>query len=97
MLIKTIDDLNAALDTPYAWPGGYPHHFMMIDGATLCHNCATANRSELEAALIDDDRSSGWMPHRMDINWEDTDLFCDHCGELIASAYGDDNSNDTEE
>ena len=30
----------------------------------------------------------GWCAEAADINYEDQDLHCDHCGEKIPAAYG---------
>jgi predicted amidophosphoribosyltransferase len=41
--------------------------------------------------LIRENITSGcqqdWEVIGSDVNWEDADLFCDHCGEKIESAY----------
>ena len=51
----------------------------------LCHQCA--NR-ELERTLDPDDDQF----HVVDefINYEDSDLYCDHCNRRIEPAYGED-------
>ena len=68
----------------YAWPGGYEISYIVKDGGVLCHQCA--NR-ELERTLDPDDDQF----HIVDefINYEDSDLYCDHCGRRIESAYGE--------
>jgi hypothetical protein len=30
------------------------------------------------------------MSWHLEVNWEDPDLFCDHCGARIESAYAED-------
>lgn len=69
----------------YAWPGGYEIHYIVEDGGVLCHQCA--NR-ELERTLDPDDDQF----HIVDyvINYEDSDLYCDHCNRRIEPAYGED-------
>ncbi|MCK9600950.1 MAG: hypothetical protein M0R06_18050 [Sphaerochaeta sp.] len=57
----------------HAWPGGYPLYYLCKDGV-LCPDCAT------------DDQ---WLIVGVGINYEDTALYCDHCQELIESAYGE--------
>ena len=62
----------------FAWPGGYPLFYVIEeDNSVCCPKCA--NDSERDGTL-----TAG------DINYEDTDLFCDFCNERISSAYGDD-------
>lgn len=85
-MINTLKDLAVAYRTPYAFPGGYTLHLLLADGATLCHTCFKQNY-----ALIADDlktgHSSGWKPYAQDCNWEDPDLYCDHCGVQIPPEY----------
>lgn len=69
----------------YAWPGGYEIFYLVKDGGVLCHQCA--NR-ELERTLDPDDDQFHIVAS--DINYEDSDLFCDHCNRRIEPAYGED-------
>lgn len=73
----------------YAWPGGYPLYYFTKDGGCLCSKCATDN---LEQTLGDD---SAWKIEQVDINYEDTSLYCDNCNKTIESAYGE-NDDDQE-
>ncbi len=73
---------------PFAWPGGYPMFAICNDGGCLCRHCVKDNAKLIIRATRDDD-SSGWNVPAIDVNWEDTSLYCDHCGELIESAYGE--------
>src|SRR5574343_273479 len=68
----------------HAWPGGYEISYIVKDCGVLCHQCA--NR-ELERTLDPDDDQF----HVVDefINYEDPDLFCDHCKHRIEPAYGE--------
>ncbi|WP_422451915.1 hypothetical protein [Endozoicomonas sp. ALC066] len=74
---------------PYAWPGGYPLFFTTTDGASICFKCA---RSEyrLISDSIRNNFNDGWQVSFCTVNYENNDLFCDHCGEKIESAYGED-------
>ena len=81
--------------TPYAWPGGYPIFELMADGGTLCVSCANDKKNPvvcidpgvaIHSIPISDQQ---WTVVASDINWEEDDLFCDHCNEKIESAYGD--------
>ena len=68
---------------PYAWPGGYPMYAITDDGAALCKVCCTT-----EADCIDNGHpADGWQILALDVNWEDEDMTCDHCGESIECAY----------
>lgn len=86
--MKTLDFKNLIRE-PYAWPGGYPKYAIMSDGAALCKSCAKDN-AKLIIRDTRDNSNSGWCFAGVDINWEDTDLYCDHCSNKIESAYGED-------
>lgn len=91
MEIKTISDFRAAVrNGAYAWPGGYPLYFVTADGAALSFKAAKAERRNILEAIRDNDARSGWRICGVDVNWEDTDLTCDHTNEKIESAYGND-------
>lgn len=66
----------------HAWPGGYPLFLITRDGATLCPRCANEH---LELTLSPDDPQ--WFVTGQEINYEDTTLDCDHCGQRIEVAY----------
>jgi hypothetical protein len=40
--------------------------------------------------LNEPDRDAGWIAVRLEINYEDPDLYCAHTNERIPSAYGED-------
>jgi hypothetical protein len=88
MLINTVHDLRIAARRPFAWPGGYPTYFVCDDGAAVCHECVSKERRHILEA-IHHRVNNGWRVVALDINWEDTRLCCDHCGEEIEAAYGD--------
>lgn len=69
----------------YAWPGGYPIYYVVADGGVLCPSCA--NREIYRTIDPDDDQF-----HIVDgdINYENPDLFCDHCNRQIKPACGED-------
>jgi len=90
MLIHTTKDLKDAIRSgPYAWPGGYPLYFITSDGAALSFD---AVRSEYRQVInsIRHRMNDGWRIVACEINWEDSGLYCDHTGQRIQSAYGDD-------
>jgi hypothetical protein len=74
---------------PYAWPGGYPRYLITHDGAALCFTCVQSERRLLRNACRNPQAYHGWVPAAFEINWEDVDLTCDHCGKHIESAYGE--------
>ena len=80
--LRLADQLRAS---PYAWPGGYPLFAITHDGATLCHHCCKTERDSIGTTTGRD----GWGVVALEANWEDPDLFCYQCGNLIESAYGE--------
>lgn len=89
MEIHTISDFRRAVrNGAYAWPGGYPCYWIMADGGACAFNAAKSERrAMLEAIAAKDNR--GWRPIALEINWENGDLYCDHTGERIESAYAE--------
>lgn len=84
-----VQSLQAAKDVarnPYAWPGGYPKYLITADGGCLCAKCTKSEFRQIASAAIRKD-SNGWLPAATAINWEDTDLYCDHCNQPIEAAY----------
>ena len=85
----TIGDFRAAMRRgPYAWPGGYPCYFLTSDGAALSFAAARENCGVILRA-IHARTSDGWRVIGVSINWEDAELFCDHSGARIPSAYAE--------
>ena len=72
----------------YAWPGAYPTFALMCDGGVLCYKCCKDNFREIVNSTNARDVRSGWCCEGVDVNYEDDDMFCDHCNEHIESAYG---------
>jgi hypothetical protein len=88
--IRTTAEYKAVLrHGPHAFPGGYPLYLICSDGAALCFSCGRKELRNILEAIRDKDRS-GWRVVACDINYEDTDLYCDHCSKPIESAYGED-------
>lgn len=91
MNINNVADLEEALKRgPYAWPGGYPCFFITNDGAALSFKTVEENIDDVREAMEDPDDSSGWRVEAVDVNWEDPELYDDHSGERIESAYAED-------
>lgn len=72
---------------PYAWPGGYPLFIGNECGETLHFECVKEN---LSSVIYDLRNNHRFGPLYCEINYENTDLYCDCCSEKIESAYGDD-------
>ena len=89
MHINSISDFRRAIrNGPYAWPGGYPCYFVTNDGATLSWLAVQNNRRAILEAIAGK-LSDGWRVIGIDINWEDSALYCDVTGERIESAYAE--------
>lgn len=73
----------------YVWPGGYPLYYVTMDGAALCPNCMTKERVSIIRSTVENARD-GWNVSGQDVNWEDSNLYCDHCSKRIESAYAED-------
>lgn len=87
MQIKSISDFRAAMrQGPYAWPGGYPLFFITSDGAAISFKAAKKERRNILESIFND-YEDGWRIESVEINWENEDLYCDHTGERIPSAY----------
>ena len=88
MRINSVSDFRKAMrHGPYAWPGGYPCYFVTSDGAALSFKAAKEERRNIIDSIANryDD---GWRVVGVDVNYEDSALYCDHTGERIGSAYG---------
>ena len=84
MAMATITrDENGKVDS-WAWPGGYPLFYICADSGILCPDCANGENGSL---ATETDPTEDWRVVAYDINWEDPDLFCDHCSRRIESAY----------
>jgi hypothetical protein len=76
----------------YAWPGGYPILYVFADGGACCPACANRNIADIDSANRGEGRRNshgGWALGGWDVNYEDADLHCDHCGKPIDAAYAD--------
>jgi len=88
MNIKTVSDFRAAIrQGAYAWPGGYPLYFITDDGAALSFKGAKENRRNILEAIACNHTRSGWRIVATQINWDESDLYCDAIGVRIESAY----------
>jgi hypothetical protein len=65
--------------------GGYPLYYVTKDGGVLSPEAVIEN-----LALTNNPDDPQWYVVQAQINYEDKDLVCDHTGQRIASAYGED-------
>lgn len=87
--IETGRQLRATLRAGrFAWPGGYPMYFITSDGAALSYSAVRDNFPAVLAA-VRSGVGDGWRVVATAINYEDPYLLCEHDGDLIGSAYGD--------
>jgi hypothetical protein len=87
--IDTVAELKATLRAgAYAWPGGYPLYFIADDGAALSFDSVKENLPQIISAIRHGLRG-GWRVVGCRINYEDNDLTCEHSGESIPAAYGE--------
>lgn len=85
---EIIVQVKKAAKEQYAWPGGYPLFIVLSDGAALCTACAKKELGLIATATAQNYRD-GWKAEGVDVNWEDADLYCDHCSTRIESAYAE--------
>lgn len=72
----------------WAWPGGYPLHFITSDGAALSFEAVRENIKSVIWSMRHG-ANDGWRVIGCEVNWEDSDMTCAHTGEPIPSAYGE--------
>ncbi len=88
--IDTCSQLKACLRAGASTDlGGYPLYFLTSDGGALSFESVRENLRQVLWSIQTRD-NSGWRVVACDINYEDSDLYCDHSGKLIAAAYSDD-------
>lgn len=77
-----------AVRNKYVWPGGYPMAIVCNDGGVLCCDCAKKEYRQIAHDTVKGWKT-GWDVIGAEINYEDSDLYCDHCSKQIESAYGE--------
>jgi hypothetical protein len=81
MINTEIDLTDYVMDSgklrSYTMIGGYPLFYLDKGNNCLCPKCASDNDEFTESLTA------------VDANWEDPDLYCDHCSERIESAYAE--------
>ena len=89
MNIKSVRDLMTAVRYGrFTSVGCYPLFFLTSDGGTLDPRTV---REEIWtiARAVRDDVNDGWRVVAVDVNWENPDMYDDHTGERIESAYAE--------
>lgn len=71
----------------FAWPGGYPIYYMTRDSGVLCPTCVNKELHIIKDAISESESDPQWEIIGASINYEDKDLYCDHCGREIEVAY----------
>lgn len=87
--MNTLQQARHAARTKYAWPGGYPLFLLCADGGVICPDCAKKEWKNVARATRRPGTDKSWEVVAVDANWEDPDMYCDHCNKKIESAYGD--------
>lgn len=87
--INSVSDLKATLrHGKFTNVGGYPLFFITSDGAALSFESARENFYQV-CYSVKHDIDDGWKIIGADINYEDSDLYCDHSNKKIECAYSD--------
>lgn len=85
--MKNLNDVKATLRAgKYAWPGGYPMYFITADGGVLSFEAAQAEFHQVAWDWLHNG-NTGWRIVGCEINYEDTNLICDHTNEPIEAAF----------
>jgi hypothetical protein len=88
--IEILKRVKEAIRQPCAWPGGYPQYIVMADGEALSIAAARSEFGLIARATLFSERRDCWRAEGVQVNWEDTQLYCAHTNEKIESAYGND-------
>jgi len=92
--INNTHKLRAALRAgEYTGFGCYPLYFITTDGCALSFDSVRQNL-RLVTNSVRHDYQDGWGVVAVEVNWEDSDLYCDHSGERIPSAYAEPDSDE---
>lgn len=87
--------LRGDLKNRFTSVGCYPVALLMADGGVLCWKCAHEEKAAICLSAMTG-AHDGWKPECVFVNWEEPDLYCDHCNERIESAYAEGESPHTE-
>lgn len=89
-MISTLKQVKGVLRAgPFTDLGGYPLYFITADGAALSFDAVREQFRQVVGDYLDG-ASTGWRVIATGVNFEDSDLRCDHTGKRIPAAYADD-------
>lgn len=71
---------------------GYPLYLIFGDGEACCFDCAKKEYPRI-ARDMKEGFDSSFQIVACEVNYEDENLFCAHCNNKIASAYGENDGN----
>jgi hypothetical protein len=71
---------------PFTSVGSYPLFFVLGGSDPICFAEAKRGAFRLARAIRD---KAKWAPTHIDVNWESPELYCEHTGERIVSAYAE--------
>lgn len=77
--VEMIDNPSASM--------GYPIYFVCADGGILSEEAAREQRVQILDAMVEIGTNQQWEVIGCEINYETTELYCSHTGELIPTAY----------
>ena len=86
--MKKLDKAKKAIEGEFLT--NYPTFHLMADGGCLCNKCIDKEQKLVLEATASPGTNSQWQYADTDVNYEQTDLYCDHCEKRIASAYCED-------
>ena len=89
MFINTVKDLMVAVrQGRFTSYGCYPLFFVTKDGGALDPRTVKENLFQIGRA-VRDKNDPQWQVIGIDVNWENPDLYDDHTGDRIESAYAE--------
>jgi hypothetical protein len=74
---------DATTVSEFTTPGMYPMFYVTKGLDVICPTCVNKDIAQYKD-LNNDSYVAG-----ISVNWEDTNLYCDECGERIESAYAE--------
>ena len=90
--IDNNDDLDATLaDGKYTSVGAYPVYFIAQDGGVLSYEAVVEERELIREAMAPgyEGYRDPWVVVGCEINWDNHELYCEHTGKQIDTAYVD--------
>ncbi len=92
----TVDDFQESLKCgPFSSVGSYPLFWLTSDGCTLSHKAVVEMSDDINDA-IRTQTDNGWRVVAISTNFEDAELYCDHTGDRIESAYAEPEDDESE-